>query len=227
MADFATVFWVQSGQAAGLMAFGDGVAQGVEHCMADAPVEEAAGGEGDEVPEPEKPVADGDAAPAAGAVAARRPCFNCQRWWQMIGLNVIFQGITQYYFYVWLEVVFPGLSWAAVVKKMILDQFLYNPASNAAIMWSQVAIDKGSDEACVKLKSDFVTAMLPSWIMWVPGDIINFKYMPKSAQVAFYNAVNSIYLIYFSWITNQPNEKTLALDDKGDDEEEEAAPGDT
>eukprot|EP01062_Namystynia_karyoxenos_P020798 TRINITY_DN17874_c0_g1_i7.p2 TRINITY_DN17874_c0_g1~~TRINITY_DN17874_c0_g1_i7.p2 ORF type:complete len:172 (+),score=38.77 TRINITY_DN17874_c0_g1_i7:392-907(+) len=129
------------------------------------------------------------------------PRFSCRRWGRMITLNVVFQGASQYYFYQLLLVLFPGLSWPAVIKRMVADQFVYNPASNAAIM-SSVAIDQSAAEATRKLRADFLTAMIPAWVLWVPGDLISFKYVPPAGQVAFYNAVNSIYLIYFSWVTN-------------------------
>eukprot|EP00756_Hemistasia_phaeocysticola_P060955 Hpha_TRINITY_DN4456_c0_g1::TRINITY_DN4456_c0_g1_i1::g.50441::m.50441/K13348/MPV17; protein Mpv17 len=200
---WAQILVVQSAQAAGLMAFGDGVSQVVEHKM------------------------------GVSKVPKEEPCtrsFNCTRWTRMICLNVVFQGATQYYFYVGLVALFPGTAWGAVVKRMLVDQLVYNPASNAAIMWSSVALDTGSaSAACHKLRADFVTAMIPAWLIWIPGDLINFKYLPPGAQVAFYNAVNSVYLVYFSFVTNRHDIPELQDEEERAaaaklEEEEEAAP---
>eukprot|EP01062_Namystynia_karyoxenos_P020795 TRINITY_DN17874_c0_g1_i3.p1 TRINITY_DN17874_c0_g1~~TRINITY_DN17874_c0_g1_i3.p1 ORF type:complete len:272 (+),score=73.95 TRINITY_DN17874_c0_g1_i3:90-818(+) len=196
--DLVTVLAVQSGQAAGLMAFGDGVCQLIEGCSG-APPGRLSCPAGETVSDAEEPPA-GAGSPAAEAGGCC-PRFSCRRWGRMITLNVVFQGASQYYFYQLLLVLFPGLSWPAVIKRMVADQFVYNPASNAAIM-SSVAIDQSAAEATRKLRADFLTAMIPAWVLWVPGDLINFKCVPPAGQVAFYNAVNSIYLIYFSWVTN-------------------------
>jgi hypothetical protein len=68
---------------------------------------------------------------------------------------------------------------------------------NVCTMWMQGKSDRIMDT----LRSDWPSAIRANWILWVPAQFINFRFVPVHQQVLAANITALVWNVYFSWAT--------------------------
>uniref|UniRef100_A0A7S4M7U8 Peroxisomal membrane protein MPV17 n=1 Tax=Odontella aurita TaxID=265563 RepID=A0A7S4M7U8_9STRA len=109
---------------------------------------------------------------------------------------------------------FPGNSPAQVLKRLVLDQCFFAPLFVPAFMVNLMALEgRPLAEMPGKLKSDYFDTMITNWCLWVPAQLVNFRFIPLKFQVLFGNGIGFIWNTYFSWKTQDANVEILAIEE--------------
>jgi len=86
--------------------------------------------------------------------------------------------------------------------RMALDQAAWAPVFIASMIALLTLID-GGDLAAVKtaLKTDWAGSIRANWVLWVPAQFLNFRFMPPQHQLLFANVTSLIWNVWFSFLT--------------------------
>lgn len=65
-----------------------------------------------------------------------------------------------------------------------------------------------------KLAAEWWPATKANWAVWIPAQLINFRFVPGSLQVLFSNSVGLLWNSYLSFISHADEHKPAALLDE-------------
>ncbi|ETL39355.1 hypothetical protein F441_09521 [Phytophthora nicotianae CJ01A1] len=103
----------------------------------------------------------------------------------------------------------PGVSTAAVAKRLALDQLGFAPTFLPIILSSVLMLEGHSEDIPDKLRADWWSVTKANWVVWVPAQILNFRFVPGSMQVLFANVVGLLWNAYLSYVSHSEVPKTL------------------
>lgn len=96
---------------------------------------------------------------------------------------------------------------AAAVGKVAADQLVASPAGMAAFfMFVKMAEGKKVGEALGATKTRMWPALVASWKVWMPAQLVNFALVPADLRIAFVNAVAIGWTAYLSAAANDEEE---------------------
>lgn len=100
----------------------------------------------------------------------------------------------------------PGTSSKDVLTRTIIDQFLFAPLFCCTFMSSLMTLE-GKDVFTIRntLRRDLSDVMIANWGLWIPAQLINFRYVPLPWQVLYSNCVAFVWNTYLSWKTQEKN----------------------
>lgn len=112
-------------------------------------------------------------------------------------------GPMLHYWYTWLEHILTvrmNLSGdAKVAAKLLIDRCLWGPPFVAfTISFLQLLQTLSPKETADAIRRSYVAVLLMNQAVWVPGQLINFRFVPTEFQVLFVNAVNVGWNTYLS-----------------------------
>ncbi|RLN93225.1 hypothetical protein BBJ28_00009152 [Nothophytophthora sp. Chile5] len=96
----------------------------------------------------------------------------------------------------------PGVSSRAIVKRLALDQLVFAPTFLCVFFSSLLTLEGHLDQLPEKLRADWWPATKANWAVWVPAQIVNFRFVPGSLQVLFANVVGLAWNAYLSYISH-------------------------
>lgn len=109
-------------------------------------------------------------------------------------------GIVSHYWYILIDIIIPGSTVKAVVKKVLYDQILFSPV-NLGVYFGTVAIFEGSIE---QLKEELLEKgskiYIAEWIIWPPAQFINFYLLPLRYRLIFDNFISFGFDIYSPYV---------------------------
>ncbi|KAG3118303.1 hypothetical protein PI124_g1373 [Phytophthora idaei] len=114
----------------------------------------------------------------------------------------------------------PGVSTTAVAKRLALDQLGFAPTFLPVILSSVLALEGHAEDIPNKLRADWWPLTKANWVVWVPAQILNFRFVPGSMQVLFSNVVGLLWNAYLSYVSHSEVPKAL-LDEEKDVEKAE------
>jgi hypothetical protein len=82
---------------------------------------------------------------------------------------------------------------------MLLDQGAWAPVFIASMITLLTAIDGGDVKAA--LKSDWASSVRANWVLWVPAQFVNFRYVAPQHQLLFANVAALVWNVWFSFLT--------------------------
>lgn len=111
-----------------------------------------------------------------------------------------------HHWYGFLAVRIPGNSTQSVIKRTIIDQFLFAPAFCVTFMSSLMTME-GKDFHFIQntVARDLSDVMIANWCLWIPAQLINFRCVPLQWQVLYSNSIAFIWNTYLSWKTQETN----------------------
>jgi hypothetical protein len=113
-----------------------------------------------------------------------------------------------HYWYGGLARVFPGSSAAVVAKRVLWDQALFSPLFLPTWLTSLWILEgQTSGDIFHMLKAEVPTALVANWALWVPSQIINFRFVPTKFQVLFSNFVALGWNAYLSFTAHEAEAK--------------------
>jgi hypothetical protein len=97
----------------------------------------------------------------------------------------------------------PGNTIAATVQRTFWDQAVCAPLFLPTFMISLKMLEGESLQHDIwpQLQSEYTDILTSNWIMWIPAQLVNFRYVPCRFQVLFSNMTAMIWNIYFSYKT--------------------------
>jgi hypothetical protein len=104
----------------------------------------------------------------------------------------------------------PGTSTAAVLKRLALDQLGFAPTFLPVFISSVLTLEGNAQQIPDKLRADWWPVTKANWVVWVPAQILNFRFVPGSMQVLFSNVVGLLWNAYLSYVSH----KAIAGEDK-------------
>lgn len=87
------------------------------------------------------------------------------------------------------------------LMRMACDQLGFAPLFIGSMIAILTALDGKADRVVDTLKADLPSAITANWMLWVPAQFVNFRFVPQSYQVLFSNLVAVAWNVYFSWAT--------------------------
>eukprot|EP00878_Enallax_costatus_P004647 GHUV01004894.1.p1 GENE.GHUV01004894.1~~GHUV01004894.1.p1 ORF type:complete len:314 (+),score=67.32 GHUV01004894.1:89-1030(+) len=95
------------------------------------------------------------------------------------------------------------------ILRMACDQLGFAPLFVGSMIAILTALDGKADQIVPELKSSLPSAIKANWMLWVPAQFINFRFVPVNYQVLFSNLVAVAWNVYFSFAT-RPKEAVAA-----------------
>ncbi|KAL4105437.1 hypothetical protein PRIC1_003501 [Phytophthora ramorum] len=108
----------------------------------------------------------------------------------------------------------PGVSASAVVKRLALDQLAFAPTFLPIFLSSVLALEGNAQKIPDKLRADWWPVTKANWSVWVPAQILNFRFVPGSMQVLFSNVVGLLWNVYLSYVSHANVPKALLEDEE-------------
>ncbi|KAG7400485.1 hypothetical protein PHYBOEH_005513 [Phytophthora boehmeriae] len=108
----------------------------------------------------------------------------------------------------------PGVSTAAVAKRLALDQLGFAPTFLCVFLSSLLTLEGEAETIPDKLGADWWPATKANWGVWVPAQILNFRFVPGSMQVLFSNVVGLAWNMYLSYISHLEVPKSIDVVDE-------------
>jgi hypothetical protein len=142
---------------------------------------------------------------------------------RFVFMNVFMVGPTLHYWYRWLGIRFPGTSVGSVAKRVFTDEFIFTPLYYPVFLTLLWKLEHGEKLSFTKIGSmlwaEMPTLILAEWIIYVPTQSLNFRYVPGKFQVLFSNVVGIVWNGYLSWTADKATEKDEAADHVKEDAE--------
>ncbi|GAX85451.1 hypothetical protein CEUSTIGMA_g12867.t1 [Chlamydomonas eustigma] len=137
--------------------------------------------------------------------------FELSRTLTFTCLGLFFVGPVLFYWYGWLGGLIPGSGAMSVLGSLALDQLLFAPPFIAAFMSILTVTIEGpthlkdgslqtlKNSIASKIQKDWPPAVQVNWLLWVPAQFINFKFVPPNLRVLAVNVTALIWNIYMSY----------------------------
>jgi len=125
-----------------------------------------------------------------------------------LGSTVVAPAI--HYWFGALARMLPGTSVMEIAKRVFLDQFIFTPVFLPIWMSSLWSLEGFSMEKIPGRLMDHLPGVLvANWVVWIPAQGINFRFVPFKYQVLFSNALGLLWNAYLSYSTSGKGEKEL------------------
>jgi hypothetical protein len=134
--------------------------------------------------------------------------------WQQTGrfalLNVVFVAPVLHYWYTWLAVAIPGKAIIPVLKRVGYDEFLFTPVYVPVLMgilWSMEGVEMKRIPQMIR--EEWLNIMLFDWAVYIPVQILNFRFVPVKFQVLVINVIGVGWNCFVSWRAQGQQKKFL------------------
>lgn len=123
-------------------------------------------------------------------VFVERGEYEAGRTLRYSGLGLLLTGPTLHLWYAVLNRRFPGVAPARVLARVALDQALFAPAFTAAFLSVLLAVEgRSADEWRAYMRESYAESVCVNWVLWIPAQLINFRFTPPAYTVLFANFV--------------------------------------
>ncbi|XP_048526557.1 palmitoyl-protein thioesterase 1 isoform X1 [Dendroctonus ponderosae] len=104
--------------------------------------------------------------------------------------------------YRYLDKKLPGATAKVVVKKMLIDQFLFTPQL-LVIFYVTMSILEHKEDLLAECKSKFAHTFLANCLFWLPGQAINFSLVPSIYRVTYVGTCSFAWISILCWLKRQ------------------------
>ena len=98
-----------------------------------------------------------------------------------------------------LNIMIPGANTAGALGRLFLDQALFAPCFVTLFLSSLLCLNGTPELIIPKLKQDLFNTVTANWALWLPGQFINFRYIPPQFNLLFSNMIALVWSTYLSW----------------------------
>ena len=95
----------------------------------------------------------------------------------------------------------------AALVSVLFDQLVFSPVFIGAFLSALTCLEGKPDQIKKRLEQGWWDSLLLNWKLWVPFQMINFRFVPQNYQVLFANVVALIWNTGLSFIANKKEEK--------------------
>lgn len=137
--------------------------------------------------------------------------FNVKRAAIFTLLAGVFISPILHVWYRFLGSAVPGTSTLAIAKRLVLDQLVFAPTFLPIFLTALLTLEGDVAKVPEKLQNDWWPAVTANWVVWVPAQLINFRFVPGSLQVLFSNVVGLFWNSYLSFLSHSDAHLPKAL----------------
>ena len=91
----------------------------------------------------------------------------------------------------------------AAFVSVLCDQLVFSPLFIGTFLSSLTILDGKLSEVVSRLKSGWLDSLLLNWKIWVPCQLVNFRFVPQNYQVLFANMVALVWNTGLSYMANR------------------------
>lgn len=103
------------------------------------------------------------------------------------------------FWYAQLNMLIPAKTTSAALARLFLDQALFAPCF-VTLFLSSLFLLNGTPELIVpKLRQDLLSTVTANWVLWLPGQFINFRFISPKFNLLFSNIIALVWSTYLSW----------------------------
>lgn len=131
-----------------------------------------------------------------------RPSLDGRRVAVFTGLGFVWVAPALHVWFGFLNRIIPGGGNTGALTRMALDQGAWAPLFIASMITLLTLIDGGGpDKVKAALKSDWAKSVKANWVLWVPAQFVNFRYVAPQHQLLFANVAALAWNVWFSFLT--------------------------
>ena len=129
-------------------------------------------------------------------------------WWdpwrtaRFVGLGAVLVGPLLHHWFGFLAVQFPSKSVATLVQRVVVDQFMFSPLF-VSVWVSSLWTLEGHAVSMERMRETIPGILVANWMLWIPAQLANFRYVPVQHQVLASNFVALAWNSYLSYSTNR------------------------
>lgn len=110
-------------------------------------------------------------------------------------------GVLCHHWYKVLDKFIVGKTVDMVVKKLVLDQFIFSPIMILTFFGSLALFEENASENFKEeVNEKFTTLYKAEWMVWPPAQVINFYFLPTRYRVLYDNTISLGYDVYTSQV---------------------------
>ena len=128
--------------------------------------------------------------------------FDFQHFFIFSGMGLFVVGPTLHFWYGALNKIIPAQTTAGAVYRLAVDQTLFAMPFIATFMSSVMVLEGKKEEIPQVLKENWWPAVQTNWMLWVPANFLNFRFIQPRFQVLFANCVGFVWNTYLSFATH-------------------------
>ncbi|GBF87840.1 40S ribosomal protein S17 [Raphidocelis subcapitata] len=139
--------------------------------------------------------------------------YDAARFARLAAFSALIATPMAHYWYLFLDAaVFPDAPTcaAAVGLKVAMDQCLQTPFGMALFFASQKLLEGRPGEALPDVQAKLLPALLTSFNVWVPAQLINFTVVPLDLRILYVNVISIAWTAYISNMANGGGEDAAA-----------------
>uniref|UniRef100_A0A336MAQ7 CSON014526 protein n=1 Tax=Culicoides sonorensis TaxID=179676 RepID=A0A336MAQ7_CULSO len=106
-----------------------------------------------------------------------------------------------FFWYRWLDKFLPGTARKTIVKKLLMDQFLFTPPL-LGVFFTGMSIMEGNPPF-EELQQKFVPTFARSCLFWLPAQTANFIFIPPQFRVIYVGACAFAWVNILCWVKRQ------------------------
>jgi protein Mpv17 len=134
--------------------------------------------------------------------------YDIMRTLRLGSFGFLIHGTTGHYFYGFLDSKMPGTAMTTVASKVAIDQLFWNPIFGLMFFgYLNFVEGKSFEDYKKKLQADLKTAVMGSWVVWVPAHTVNFAFVPPSQRLLYINTIQIGYNVFLSFLGNKKVEE--------------------
>ncbi|CAH0479231.1 unnamed protein product [Peronospora belbahrii] len=121
-------------------------------------------------------------------------------------------GVISPILHVWYRILntsLPGVSATAIAKRLAMDQLGFAPLFLPIFLSSVMTLEGRAQFIPDKLQADWWPITKTNWIVWVPAQLVNFRFVPGSMQVLFSNVMGLFWNAYLSYASHSKVPKQI------------------
>eukprot|EP00941_MAST-03F_sp_MAST-3F-sp1_P003344 g3344.t1 len=141
-------------------------------------------------------VAAGD---AVCQLAIEQQSLDMKRLLRMAFLGTALIGPTLHIWYGRLHKLVPAQTTVGALQRLALDQLVFGPTFIVIFFTALFGLEGRIADIPQHLRENYIESVLTNWTMWVPGNFINFRFVPPHYQVLFSNFIALFWNTYLSW----------------------------
>ena len=142
--------------------------------------------------------------------------YDYMRTARLASFGLLVHGTSGHFFYKFLDGRFTGTAMKTVATKVAVDQTVWNPVFGVMFFsYLNLVEGKSLGDLTAKMKENLPTAVMGSWVVWVPAHFVNFRFVPPQQRLLYINTIQIFYNIFLSVLGNNQ----VGEEEKGEKEE--------
>ncbi|CAH2256668.1 mpv17-like protein [Pararge aegeria] len=135
-----------------------------------------------------------------------KPDIDLKSAGRIVAVGSCLYAPTLYYWYKFLDKKFVGTAVKVVATKVVAEQFIMTPTLLAAF-YTLLGVLERREDVLEELRDKYWKTFLANQAFWIPGQTINFFFVPSNLRVVYVASASFIWINVLCFIKRQKVEK--------------------